>query len=241
MDSKDPSRFLNTTCSEVLSDATPRYLHSSWGDLDHLAPHRIYHLLGNRPKLIMMFRNPTDRLLSDYKYFERQKGRGGVLSAEDFHNRVVKSVKTFQKCKELFSERRCIYNYNLTQFERSDPNITTTAMSRMTIGMYAEFLTTWFSVFPRENFHIVLFEEYSADPHKYINGNIIPFLDLEPYDKRGLDMLIKKNDEVVNKAPDVTQPKAMLPQTRTILDKIYKPYNERLAKMLNDDRFLFNK
>lgn len=30
----------------------------------------------------------------------------------------------------------------------------------------------------------------------------------------------------------------MLPEAREILKKLYKPYNEQLAKLLNDDRWL---
>ncbi len=31
----------------------------------------------------------------------------------------------------------------------------------------------------------------------------------------------------------------MLPETRTILDQFYAPYNRQLARLLGDDRFLF--
>ena len=31
----------------------------------------------------------------------------------------------------------------------------------------------------------------------------------------------------------------MLPETKTLLDEFYGPYNEQLAELMNDKRFLF--
>ena len=35
--------------------------------------------------------------------------------------------------------------------------------------------------------------------------------------------------------------KLMWPQTRQLLDDFYRPYNEKLATLLGDDRFKFNR
>ena len=239
-----PGTTTNVTCPHVICDSTPRYLHSSFGGLaapGNLAPHRIKHLLGNRPKLIMMFRNPTDRLLSDYRYFERQKGRANQTSAEDFHLRAVASERVFRKCVKKYSERQCVYNHNLTALAKHERNLNFNnvhVMSRMCIGMYAVFVETWLSVFPRENFHFVMFEEYTKDPNRYIRTKLIPFLGMRAFDEDGEKYLAELNNQIINRSPDVTKPKKMWKKTRDILDKVYKPYNIRLAKLLNDKRFL---
>ena len=31
----------------------------------------------------------------------------------------------------------------------------------------------------------------------------------------------------------------MLPETKKLLDEFYAPYNQQLAELMNDDRFLF--
>lgn len=241
-----PEVVSNITCPHVICDSTPRYLHSDFGGLDEpgqLPPHKIKYLLGNRPKLIMMFRNPTDRLLSDYRYFERQKGRANKTSAEEFHMRAVASEKVFKKCVDKYSERQCVYKHNLSEMAKSEKNVNFNniqVMSRMCIGMYVVFLETWLSIFPRENFHFVRFEDYTKDPNRYIKDKIIPFLGMDPYDKEAIKYLNDMDHEIINKSPDITKPHRMWKKTREVLDRVYKPYNKRLAKLLKDDRFLWN-
>ena len=54
----------------------------------------------------------------------------------------------------------------------------------------------------------------------------------EEYNKK-LDVMGKKNQSNKKKyAP-------MLTETRQILEDFYKPYNEKLAMVLDDDRFLW--
>ena len=239
-----PRPFNASTCSHVISDATPRYFHSNFGGLGepgNLAPHRIAHMLPDgRAKLILMFRNPTDRLLSDYRYFERQKGRANVTSAAEFHARAVESARLFRACVAKLSERQCAYVFNLTQMTDELANSTPNALNvmfRTCIGMYAIFVETWLSAFPRSSLHFVLFEEYIQNPNQYIREKIIPFLGLNPFDTRAENYLKAMSNDVVNRGSDVMQPKKMWAKTRDVLDELYAPFNDRLATMLKDERF----
>ena len=69
----------NQKCPHILLDGTPRYFHNFKGvendpfnaglaEPKVFVPHRINHWLPNA-KLILMLRNPIERMLSAYRYF----------------------------------------------------------------------------------------------------------------------------------------------------------------------------
>lgn len=60
-------------------------------------------------RIIIMLRDPVERLYSDYLYFKMAN-----KSAEDFHQKVVESVQLFQSCLSERSLRSCVYNTSLS-------------------------------------------------------------------------------------------------------------------------------
>lgn len=52
----------------------------------------------------MLLRNPTDRLFSDYKYYY-----GGNQTAQDFHNKVVRSIEWWNRCIKIHPLKACAY------------------------------------------------------------------------------------------------------------------------------------
>ncbi|KAG7228602.1 hypothetical protein INR49_013288, partial [Caranx melampygus] len=60
-------------------------------------------------KIIIILRDPAERLYSDYLYFTKAN-----KSAEDFHLNVVESVQLFQSCLSERSLRSCVYNASLS-------------------------------------------------------------------------------------------------------------------------------
>ncbi|KAK3589428.1 hypothetical protein CHS0354_020756 [Potamilus streckersoni] len=70
-------------------------------------PDYIHHLLPD-VKLILIVRNPSDRLYSDYLYFHEAN-----KSAEDFHNSVVQTTNLYSNCSRIRSVRECIYDEQL--------------------------------------------------------------------------------------------------------------------------------
>lgn len=60
-------------------------------------------------KIIIMLRDPVERLYSDYLYFTTAN-----KSAEDFHLKVVESVQLFQSCLSERTLRSCAYSLSLS-------------------------------------------------------------------------------------------------------------------------------
>ena len=109
-------------------------------------------------KFIVIIRNPADRAYSLYHHMRRDGHEyintfEGALKKEELR---YTSDKFLKKCPHYF------YNY---LYFRS--------------GLYGNQLQNYFSIFPKDQFHIIKFEEFIADPISYLNG-IFQFLGVNP-------------------------------------------------------------
>ncbi|KAI8519219.1 hypothetical protein Bbelb_024760 [Branchiostoma belcheri] len=87
---------------------------------------------------------------------------------------------------------------------------------RLRLGLYEVYLRDWFSIFPRDQ---ILVQQPVGDE----NGGIFSF-------KKKVRR--KPHTAYASMGP-------MLPETRRVLDRFYRPYNRRLAKLLNNTGFLW--
>lgn len=100
-------------------------------------------------RLIVSVRNPVERAISHYFFREQRTGR---------------STKTLRECIEASLAAP------ISDYERSyliEP------------GMYARNLVRWLEHFPREQIHVVVFEELIADPTTVVS-ELCEFLGTEP-------------------------------------------------------------
>ena len=100
-------------------------------------------------------------------------------------------------------------------------------------GMYALFLKDWLDVFPRQQFLFLRTEDYGADKLGTLNDQVYPFLNIPKVDG--------KDRERIETMKNVFQQKyePMFNETREILTAFYQPFNEKLAKLLGDDKWLW--
>ncbi|XP_078420954.1 carbohydrate sulfotransferase 15-like [Cetorhinus maximus] len=175
-------------------------------------------------KLIVMLRDPVERLYSDYLYFISAN-----KSVEDFHEKVKDSLQIFDGCLMHSSLRSCVYNCTVNS-----------AMPvRLQIGLYAVFLWDWYAVYNRNQFLILRLEEHAANLKKSMH-RVFGFLSLGNLTEQQEAAIIN------NPASNTRRPKdkslgPMLPETRRILEDFYRPFNEKLSMLLNDDSFLWEK
>lgn len=109
-------------------------------------------------KFVVILRNPVDRAYSLYHHMRRDglehiNTFEAALDAEELRYRSEKFKKN---CPQYF------YNY---LYFRS--------------GLYGEQLQNYFSKFPKQQFHIIKFEEFITDPASHFNS-IFKFLDVSP-------------------------------------------------------------
>ncbi|XP_062618843.1 bifunctional heparan sulfate N-deacetylase/N-sulfotransferase 3-like [Saccostrea cucullata] len=115
-------------------------------------------------KIIIMLRDPVERLYSDY-LFEAPIAHY-LLSLEDFHQAVHRAVRKQELCQAQFSVRTCAYNSSLENYK-----------ARLRVGMYYVFLMDWLNIYPQNQILVIDFDEYTKDKRKILN-EVAEFLEL---------------------------------------------------------------
>ncbi|XP_041803770.1 carbohydrate sulfotransferase 15-like [Chelmon rostratus] len=181
------------------------------------------HALQPGAKLIVILRDPVERLYSDYLYF-----RMGKESVEDFHQKAMKSVQLFQSCLSERSLRSCVHNRRLLD-----------AMPvKLHAGLYVVFLLDWLSVFHRDQILVLRLEDYAADKRATLQ-KAFDFLGLSPLSVE-LEEEVMKNHVANSRGVKDKKLGPMLPATRDLLREFHQPFNRKLASVLDNSAFLWS-
>ena len=234
---KNPKMFsIDASASTVFDYSQPLVM----GEKDNcVVPLTLFEALP-RSKIIIIMRNPIDRLWSDYWYYcsrsEWKSGKKYVIpehippiASELFHNYTVSAIDDFIKC--VRSGQTQFYCATL---EGSRPGKKSVCKYvRLGLSIYYLHVVKWFSVFPRSQILLIRTEDLSAHPSTTMN-QVWSFIDVYESSHQ-----IK---EKINRNAWIDDSKyskyfKMWPETRKILWEFFKPYNLRLAKLLNDERF----
>ncbi|XP_041866788.1 carbohydrate sulfotransferase 15-like [Melanotaenia boesemani] len=181
------------------------------------------HAVQPAAKIIIMLRDPVERLYSDYLYFTMAN-----KSAEDFHQRVTESVQLFQSCLSEWSLRSCTYNTSLFNV----------MPVRLSLGMYFVFVLDWLTVFHKEQILVLRLEDYAANL-KVTMKEVFDFLGVGSLSRMVETELTKRPMSNTRRAKD-RKLGPMLPTTWNFLSKFYQPFNEELARVLNNNAFLWS-
>ncbi|XP_046554329.1 uncharacterized protein LOC124263708 [Haliotis rubra] len=153
-----------------------------------LTPHLMRHVYKHM-KFLLIFRNPIDRLYSDY--FFMNYGH----SPESFHDHVILSIRMMENCIRDNSLRTCMFSWKMYY----------QLPTRLHIGCYSVFLKEWLAVFPREDFLILKTEDYNRDALGTLR-DVFNFLLLPPLNEMAMDNLtdLKRRHETKSKKRLVT-------------------------------------
>ncbi|XP_036121259.1 carbohydrate sulfotransferase 15 [Molossus molossus] len=175
-------------------------------------------------KLIVMLRDPVERLYSDYLYFASSN-----KSADDFHEKVTEALQLFENCVRDYSLRACVYNNTLNN-----------AMPvRLQVGLYAVYLLDWLAVFNKEQFLVLRLEDHASNVKDTMH-RVFRFLDLGPLSGKQ-EALMTKSPASNARRPEDRNLGPMWPVTQRILRDFYGPFNARLALVLADEAFTWQK
>ncbi|XP_067944508.1 carbohydrate sulfotransferase 15-like [Watersipora subatra] len=182
-----------------------------------------------KSKFIVTLRNPTDRLLSYLYHAKRQRWIYTGVSKENFHGSflhliVLELVSKVTECLSTHGELACVYMY-----DSSDGNLQAVIQH----GFYVVYLTELFRFIPREDVYISQLEEYSKNQLDWAE-KIMAFFGKE---LRYTDGELSSSKKRMN----VGTERQVLPETIELLDNLYRPLNRRLAVLLNDDKWLYDR
>jgi hypothetical protein len=153
-------------------------------------------------RIIVSLRDPIERAFSHFK--ERTHHGGETLSFEDAL--AAEEDRLRGEAERIVAEP----GYLSPEHENH---------SYLAQGRYLDMLPRWFSLFPREQFHITISEEFYADPDRHVN-EVWKFLGLPP---RRLQSRVRHN----------YLPSAdMAPETRLQLQNSLIEHNQGLADLL---------
>ncbi|XP_033119816.1 carbohydrate sulfotransferase 15-like [Anneissia japonica] len=171
-------------------------------------------------RIIGIFRNPTDRLYSDYKFFHRNQTK----SPEIFHLLVEKSIKSFNYCLQHLDVRKCTYIYH-------------DDLVRLDIGNYNIYVRDWLRAFPRQQLYFLRTDEWRNCTIEL--PKIYNFLAQRPLSDSEITSICTKPQRNTNtRRTNLLGP--MLPETRKLLDDFYKPFMKDLAEALEDKRYIWD-
>ncbi|XP_045177068.2 carbohydrate sulfotransferase 15-like [Mercenaria mercenaria] len=226
----------------VTAEASPStfHMHTNWerlpGNENLTEPrytnfHFIKHITPN-VKIIILFRDPATRLYSDFLH--TTGGRYGRSSPEVFHRDVTELIKAYKGCFRRFSQRRCVYNNTLKQELRWKR---TRLAESFNAGFYAVLMRDLLEVFGKAQVLPVLMTDYIAKMEETLR-NVFSFLDMSAVNSITMRRMLKTDPQNVSKKKKAG---AMLDKTRDMLYDFYRPYNEDMAALMNDTRYLFPK
>uniref|UniRef100_A0A3P9KJN9 Sulfotransferase n=1 Tax=Oryzias latipes TaxID=8090 RepID=A0A3P9KJN9_ORYLA len=199
------------------------YLHGAEHETEpYLLVQDFIHTVQPDAKIIIMLRDPVERLYSDYLYFILAN-----KSVEDFHHRVKESIQLFQVCLSERSLRSCVYNTSLYNI----------MPVRLHLGLYFLFVLDWLSVFRRDQILVLRLEDY-ANNFKETIKKVFNFLKVGPLSVHLEAALTKRPMSNTRRAQDRNLG-PMLPATRSLLSKFHQPFNYELARLLNSKAFLW--
>ena len=133
-----------------------------------LAPEVMQSILGTRTKLMVLLRDPVERLYSSFVHFGTLKTRHALQKNKtacrgfaaacvyptpaEFHLHVVNAIAAWTECVHRSAELECAYSTVRATKQRP----------YLAVGMYAIFLEVWWRYFPKELLLVLRSEDYYA-------------------------------------------------------------------------------
>ncbi|XP_025106756.1 carbohydrate sulfotransferase 15-like [Pomacea canaliculata] len=226
----------NGSSRRLFGDGSPSYVRDldGWPQIDGnqgcLEPRvtigqQIRHLYPDA-KIIIILRHPTPRLYSRFLSRIPRTPDFKDATSKSFHEYVVRAVRLYRECFDRWSLRHCAYNGTLYA----------EAVTRVSEGLYSVFLEDWLRIFPRKQMLILRYEDYARDMETELM-KVFDFLGTASMTKEEKDVVMEHVTVNVGDLYEKLGP--MLPETISVLNEFYEPFNQQLAQLLDDEQFLW--
>ncbi|XP_052245157.1 carbohydrate sulfotransferase 15-like [Dreissena polymorpha] len=220
----------------ITGEASPSNLHlnSHWQTLPgnenadeprYVILDYIHHILP-AAKIIITFRDPIDRLYSDYFHeFGTLQNRNDVGPAH-FHEVVTEGIDLYRKCFEHRTVRSCAYDHSLYD----------TTKMQVQLGIYYIYWQELTRLFSRDN--ILVLQNKDMKYKERTMKMVYNFLGLRELTAVEMQSVVKSQEQYIRKA-SYKEKGPMLKETRELLTEFYQPFNEKMAELTGDSQFLY--
>lgn len=165
-----------------------------------------------------MFRDPVERLYSDYFFV-----RGGGSTSLDFHKDVKATIHMLARCVREQGLQKCF----------NDDNLYKQMPVRLAFACYSVYLREWLAVFPVQNFLFLNNNDYAADQTRTLK-DVYSFLDVSPLNQSDYERISeKKRSRVTTKKIKAGE---MMKETKVMLHRLLDPCTAEINKMTKKTR-----
>ena len=195
-------------------------------------------------KFIIVMRNPVARRYSHFMMSNRLSFGNKVKKwpralrdngAAIFHAKVMAEMENFNDCRTNKSLLECV-NVWITSKPVTIEGITfNNRFYRLSVGLYAVHIRKWLQFYPRENFLFIRTEDISSNSTELVS-QITEFLGISPVSEEMARDMFENKRNVFNASAHDLSP--MNEKTKLLLGDFYRPFNEELAAITNNDKFL---
>ena len=244
------AEYVKTSLPAVTIDASPnlmfqwpRYTEAETMENYCLIPSLVPVLLPDS-KYIVVMRNPVSMLYSAFWFSctstHQLLKSMKYMGPDIFHERITRKIEIFNQCKAAGEPLdKCM---DAVANNIYGPDFPMCGRTRLEMGLYYVHARKWLSVVPRERILFFTLEELAIQDLKHSAKVIVDFLEIDSGDLKMhnlLDIHCNKNQQ---KGIDYKHnPRLVIRNdTRQILIDFFKPYNQMLANLLGDDKFLWN-
>ena len=195
-------------------------------------------------KFIVVMRNPLDMLYSAFWFSCTMWGiklsmKARLKGPEIFHERIVEKIRQFNNCMKRYSMDRCVFHVSFNIFNGTT-DLKRCGRSRLDMALYYVHVHKWLSIVPRDKFLFLTLEEISTDIHK-VAKKMVEFLDIPmPHatDYEASCFHSINTQESINYHNDPRL--QMRADTRDFLKRFFRPFNQKLADLIGDQKFLWD-
>ena len=203
-------------------------------------PAAIAHVIPSA-KFVILMREPSERLYSyylwscSYRYGNNTNDWPPSVRrdpAGNFHTEVSQFITEFNHCLESKSLYECANKYTFENATKATQFCGQIGF-RLVVSIYYIHIFKFLQFFPREQFLFLKMEDMVTKPVEFLRS-VTDFLDIAPYPVSNVrDILERKhNRQKAGIGP-------MHENTKQLLHDLFAPYNRQLARLLDDEGFLW--
>ena len=188
-------------------------------------------------KFVVLLREPLNRLYSAFWFYADKKYKK-KLNPEIFSKDVHTFFERLKLCDDKKSMLKCLkeakdFDNHFKDFYAFSNS------SQLLTGFYYLYLLPWLQVFPRKNFLFIRTEDMKKDTRKTLE-EVLQFLGMSRLSDVKIDKIQKLALHEQTMLHGNDSQLLLSSSTKKQLRAYFRPFNEKLAELLNDDKFLWD-